>query len=1153
MNNRRGTLEAVGRHLAFAMQPLRSVVSDLDQFRSFMYRLGWNVTELPPEYTQLASNVDAIFDQLESLGDEPDPLAVATLFAKIRALYDEIQGVSVVPAGVAIGDQATFLSELREALLEVLLIDYMALELPQLHALLTLLGIIRDEDRPSTSSRPGHIRTHLELNRISEIIREPDRVPEFVYGWGTPELDFNLIAHHLDELLSSFGFLSRIEPPDGAVALGYGDPEQELSFLDSELKVPLFYTFVGPVPIEIGFELLELPGEDAELPGVILQPMIPEEIGSSLEISEGLSLRIRAGSELGKLFGVLIRPGLIAIRYPLDPDTPFPGAGFGIFFDYKPDEPALLLGRADASRIELADASTRFEMNFVSAQLEAILGADLSGLSLVLSSVESDGFVQKILGGRDVRIDIPLSLVWSNLGGIRFSGGGGFEVQLQPHLESGGVSINTVQIRAFAPAIGPKRIRTEIGASISGILGPLSFAVEGIGFALLTGFEPGNAGPFNISAGFKSPTGIGLSIDGGGFKGGGFLRFEPDHERYAGVLELEYQERIELKAIGLLTTRLSGGKPGFSLLIIITSEFTPIQLGLGFTLNGVGGLLGLNRTARVERLRTGLRDNTLSSILFPENIIANADRILSDLRQVFPPQDGRFLFGPMAKIGWGSPTLLTVDLGLLIEVPQPVRVFILGMARALLPDQEAKLLQLQVNFLGEIDFERELFAFDATLFDSKLLTYTLSGDMAVRMKWGDSDPNFLLTVGGFHPAYDPPPLGLPVLRRLTVQLLSGNNPRLTLETYFALTSNTAQFGARLELYAGAGKFNVYGFLSFDALFQFNPFYFIAEVAAMLALRVGSKSIASIQLALTLEGTTPWKARGTATLKLCWFIKIKVRFNKRFGEERDTRLDDVAVLPLLQTALSDKSNWAVGIPSGRHLLVSVKEIEGLGDQVVAHPFGILEISQRVVPLNVEVQTFGNQRPADGNRFAIEQVRVGEPGDTETLDTSSVQEQFAPAQFFEMSDAERLSSKSFERYDAGVRVTDSERLQAAYAAKRDVDYELFYIDSQRDQRLRPWFEPLRPEAVAFNAWASRGAVAASPLSFANTAKSALAPEAVRVSQEPFAVVNTSDLTLVRDDAVAFSEVGAFGLMRELIRSNPALEGEIQVVPAFEVNRS
>ena len=76
-------------------------------------------------------------------------------------------------------------------------------------------------------------------------------------------------------------------------------------------------------------------------------------------------------------------------------------------------------------------------------------------------------------------------------------------------------------------------------------------------------------------------------------------------------------------------------------------------------------------------------------------------------------------------------------------------------------------------------------------------------------------------LGGFHPEYEPPPIALPDLRRLSIQLLTGNNPRLGLETYFAITSNTVQFGARLELYAAASKFNVYGFMSFDVLLRFK--------------------------------------------------------------------------------------------------------------------------------------------------------------------------------------------------------------------------------------------------------------------------------------------------------------------------------------------
>ena len=50
---------------------------------------------------------------------------------------------------------------------------------------------------------------------------------------------------------------------------------------------------------------------------------------------------------------------------------------------------------------------------------------------------------------------------------------------------------------------------------------------------------------------------------------------------------------------------------------------------------------------------------------------------------------------------------------------------ILGVIRGILPDERTAILRLQVNFLGVIDFEQERFSFDASLFDSKLLSFTL--------------------------------------------------------------------------------------------------------------------------------------------------------------------------------------------------------------------------------------------------------------------------------------------------------------------------------------------------------------------------------------------------------------------------------------------
>ena len=129
-------------------------------------------------------------------------------------------------------------------------------------------------------------------------------------------------------------------------------------------------------------------------------------------------------------------------------------------------------------------------------------------------------------------------------------------------------------------------------------------------------------------------------------------------------------------------------------------------------------------------------------------------------------------------------------------------------------------MRLQVDVLGVIDFDRREAAVDATLVDSRLAQFALTGDMALRMSWG-AQPSFLLAVGGFHPRFAAPP-GFPALERVAVALASGDNPKLRLEAYLALTSNTVQFGARVDLAARAGSFSIAGFLSFDALVTLAP-------------------------------------------------------------------------------------------------------------------------------------------------------------------------------------------------------------------------------------------------------------------------------------------------------------------------------------------
>src|SRR5207245_662537 len=129
--------------------------------------------------------------------------------------------------------------------------------------------------------------------------------------------------------------------------------------------------------------------------------------------------------------------------------------------------------------------------------------------------------------------------------------------------------------------------------------------------------------------------------------------------------------------------------------------------------------IGINRTIDQEALGRAVRDGSLGHLLFPHNLEENAPQIIHDLAAVLPAAEGRYVFGPMAKIGWGSPTLIEADLGIILELPGP-RLGLLGEVRANLPKKDKALVALNLTIGGVLDFPKKYFAIDASLHDSRV-------------------------------------------------------------------------------------------------------------------------------------------------------------------------------------------------------------------------------------------------------------------------------------------------------------------------------------------------------------------------------------------------------------------------------------------------
>ena len=1060
---------------------------------------------------------------------------------RVSALIDELKNISSVVeselSGSELLTQTDILEKLPKKLYDFLSVIYLKKYHNKAYTFLKLFGVIEINEIDSVSS-PFH-STHLERifywEKLGSFVTSPlDLLKGSIRN--NDEYFYNKILQLVQEVGLSVGVYPHYDGPDLDILkfINNNDPNiqnwEGLPALEI-LRFPLVPSLNNSLSFDI-YPLIDTGSNKFKglMLVLILDPTTKEiEINDQFKlvldftsVANGLGVKIDENNEFSFVTDLFDSPQAMA------ENVQFNFRAKLTTVDEDENKKLFQIGVANGNRLEigsfnLAVGIEKKENTRIFAEVEFLRGL------LVLRFDDADGFISKIVG-KGIESSFEIGVGFSNSNGFYFTNSSGLEIDIPTHIQLGPLDIRNIQLSVKSDG---KDIFCHVASSILVTLGPVKALINNIGISF-----PGksNGEPSFTELGFKPPTGIGITVDAGGIKGGGILDFDPIKEEYFGALELEFKDLFSLKAFGILNTRMPDGSKNFSLLIIVTAEFSPVQLGLGFTLNGVGGLLGVNRTTRVEVLKEGVKTNTLKSILFPEDVVANINRIVSDIKQVFPPQDDHFLICPMGKIGWGTPTIITLELGILIEIPAS-GFKILGVLKALLPEENNPLLRLQVNFLGIIDFENRFISFDASLYDSKILTFTLTGDMALRLGFGDK-PVFLLSVGGFHPAFKEVPADLKNMRRLTISLYDGADARIIIQTYLAVTSNTAQFGARAELFAQKGSFNIYGFVGYDVLFQFSPFQFIADFAAGVALRRHSSVIMSIRVSGQLSGPKPWDARGEASVSF-FFFSVSVPFHISWGDNNndpDKQKEDI--LALLEGAISDNRNWLAAIPPNNKLHVSIRTIPE--SAMAVHPFGILTFSERLVPLEIEISKYGNKLPKDARHFEIK-VADG------TLTTTEAREQFAPANFFNMKDDEKLTRPSFEQMKSGFKITGSAQLTAApHIVNKRVDYEFSYLGKKRKPKPDRYVYPGR----YFKANTKLAPASQSSLSYQNNRVSVNGPEKVIVKEEQYVIANVSDMKLHSNER-AGSYTEALHRYKQLIAEQPQLKYEIQVLSEYEIN--
>ncbi len=701
------------------------------------------------------------------------------------------------------------------------------------------------------------------------------------------------------------------------------------------------------------------------------------------------------------------------------------------------------------SRLELGQVALEFELG---GSTGVSLTASLVNAVLVLDGQDVDGFVKRLLPDDPVRLPFNLTLGYgserglivegsvlpltgagpgarnSPLGGNRNADAPVVNATIPLGKRLGPVTVHEVAITIAkgtpdAPG-GDDVYSVAADVSFSAQLGPAYFRLDQVGLGTVVDWakppSERNLHFVDASFGINPPLGIAVNVDADQISGGGVLFHDPVAGTYAGALALRLDKKFTLKAIGLVATRRPDGTEGSSFIIIATLE-GQIQMG-PFTLRGLGLLFASDRTFDEDAMRAALPTGQLRTVLFPPDPVHNFTAVQRSLDTFFPAQPDSYLFGLLVAMVFGTDNLIRLDLALVLQWGDSVsnRLIVLGRVSSLLPDEAAPVLRINLDAVGIFDPSAGVVALDAVLVDSKLVgRFALTGSAAFRRTPGSG--GFALSVGGFHPSFRPPD-GFPALRRITLALTSGDNPKLICEAYLAVTANTLQIGASATLYASACGFSIDGNIGFDALIEPLRFRYLAEFRASIQLKRGSRNLFKVSVSGALEGSLPLRVRGRASFEICW-CDFSVGFDKTLlGGSSDRQLPVFDALLALLQQLREPAHWVTELPRAALSLVSVRAEDLAEGRILLHPMGRVTVKQGAVPLNLsrDIDRIGAATPSGDRRFAITHVTVG----TNEQVPAFVRDFFAPAQFFDLTDDEKLAAPSFEEMDAGVAFGDAD---------------------------------------------------------------------------------------------------------------------------------
>jgi large repetitive protein len=440
-------------------------------------------------------------------------------------------------------------------------------------------------------------------------------------------------------------------------------------------------------------------------------------------------------------------------------------------------------------------------------------------------------------------------------------------------------------------AFGPLYVE-QVGLDVDGTaVAPQSVSILVDGGVSLAGFAIGvddlsltipwatalNPGTWKLDL-----AGLAVAVDGSGFAlAGGLRRLEREVGiEYAGMLVLHAAD-LGITAVGSYGEfPVPGTNQRYTSMFVFAALAAPLGGPPALFVMGIGAGIGLNRRLIVPADMTQVASFPLVAALDPASaLVKNPMGALQTLGTTFPPQRGALWFA--AGIRFTSFTVVESIAVLTVSIGDDLEVALLGLSRMSLPTPLRPLVQVELAIRARFSAREAVLSVQAQLTDNSWVvnpSCRLSGGFAFVIWFRTGE--FVLTLGGYHPAYRKP-AHFPHVPRLGITWAVSSAVAVKGQAYFALTPTCVMAGGRLEASYAAGIVRASFVAGIDAIVSWDPSFY--DVTAFVAV----------------------SARVQIVIDLGWFGKARVTIGVSVGADIHVwgpRLRGEAALDLDVTSL-----------------------------------------------------------------------------------------------------------------------------------------------------------------------------------------------------------------------------------------------------------